>query len=70
MQCVLTSCREFTATQGKTSTQHFHAITFSYENRMKIMRISCGKGIHVYHAKNINIFRVKIMRLSCYFRIY
>ena len=49
---------------------NFHAITFSYENRMKVMQISCEKVIHVCHAKNIYNFHVKIMRLSCDFHTY
>ena len=44
MQCIYT---------WKTYTHNFHAITFSYENHMTIMRTSCEKVIHVYHAKNI-----------------
>ena len=49
---------------GKTYTHNFHAITFSYENRMKIIRISCEKIIHVNHAKKIYNFHVKIMPFS------
>ena len=47
---------------GKTCTHNFHAITFTLENRMKIMRISCEKVIHVYSAKKIYNFHAKIMR--------
>ena len=42
----------------KTYTHNFHAIIFSYENCMKIMRISCEKLIHAYHAK-------KHLQFSC-----
>ena len=53
-----------------TYTHKFHAITCTYENRMKIMRISCEKVMHVYHVKKIYNVHVKIMRLSYDFRIY
>ena len=52
---------------GKTYTHNFHAITFSYENRMKIMRKSCEKVIHVYHAKKIYNFHVKIILIKTYY---
>ena len=53
-------------TQGKFIRIIFMRLPFP----MKIMRISCEKVIHVYHAKKIYIVHVKIMRLSCDFRTY
>lgn len=54
----------------KSYKHNFHANTFSCENRMKIMRVSCKTVIHVYTAKIIYNLYVKIMRLTCDFHTY